>query len=229
MDPLLEVARAARDRRDRGRLPGARRPLPRPPRRHARRRRLLQLLPGQEPRRLGRRRRAWSPTDPSSPTACACCARTASARATTTASSGTTAPPRRAPGRDPARQAAPPRRLERRPPPRGGRRCARALQGTGVEPPRRARCDGGDHVYHLFVVRTDERDALRAHLTAHGIATAVHYPVPDPPHRGLRAARPRAGQRCRSPSGWPSRSARCRCSRGSTTTRSAPSPRRWPT
>jgi dTDP-4-amino-4,6-dideoxygalactose transaminase len=36
----------------------------------------------------------------------------------------------------------------------------------------------GDHVYHLFVVKTDERDLLRAHLTAHGIASAVHYPVP---------------------------------------------------
>jgi dTDP-3-amino-3,4,6-trideoxy-alpha-D-glucose transaminase len=36
----------------------------------------------------------------------------------------------------------------------------------------------GDHVYHLFVVRSGDRDALRAHLTACGIATAVHYPVP---------------------------------------------------
>ena len=27
-------------------------------------------------------------------------------------------------------------------------------------------------------MRTDERDLLRAHLTAHGIASAVHYPVP---------------------------------------------------
>lgn len=36
----------------------------------------------------------------------------------------------------------------------------------------------GDHVYHLFVVQTDERDLLRAHLTARGVAAAVHYPVP---------------------------------------------------
>jgi dTDP-3-amino-3,4,6-trideoxy-alpha-D-glucose transaminase len=35
-----------------------------------------------------------------------------------------------------------------------------------------------DHVYHQFVVRTDERDALRAHLAERGVATAVHYPVP---------------------------------------------------
>ena len=37
--------------------------------------------------------------------------------------------------------------------------------------------DGGDHVYHLFVVRTEDRDLLRAHLTTRGIASAVHYPV----------------------------------------------------
>lgn len=36
----------------------------------------------------------------------------------------------------------------------------------------------GDHVYHLFVVRTAHRDALRAHLERHGVATAVHYPFP---------------------------------------------------
>ncbi|HTZ87143.1 MAG TPA: DegT/DnrJ/EryC1/StrS family aminotransferase [Solirubrobacteraceae bacterium] len=35
-----------------------------------------------------------------------------------------------------------------------------------------------DHVYHLFVVRTDERDALREHLSERGVASAVHYPTP---------------------------------------------------
>lgn len=35
-----------------------------------------------------------------------------------------------------------------------------------------------DHVYHLFVVRCAERDALREHLTREGIASAIHYPVP---------------------------------------------------
>jgi dTDP-3-amino-3,4,6-trideoxy-alpha-D-glucose transaminase len=35
-----------------------------------------------------------------------------------------------------------------------------------------------DHVYHLFVVRTDERDALREHLTRRGVASAIHYPEP---------------------------------------------------
>jgi dTDP-3-amino-3,4,6-trideoxy-alpha-D-glucose transaminase len=35
----------------------------------------------------------------------------------------------------------------------------------------------GDHVYHLFVVRTPHRDALREHLTARGVASAIHYPT----------------------------------------------------
>jgi dTDP-3-amino-3,4,6-trideoxy-alpha-D-glucose transaminase len=35
-----------------------------------------------------------------------------------------------------------------------------------------------DHVYHLFVVRCAERDALRDHLDSRGIASAIHYPTP---------------------------------------------------
>jgi dTDP-3-amino-3,4,6-trideoxy-alpha-D-glucose transaminase len=53
----------------------------------------------------------------------------------------------------------------------------RALQGSGVQVPH-GPVDGGDHVYHLFVVRFEYRDLLRAHLTARGIASAVHYPLP---------------------------------------------------
>jgi dTDP-4-amino-4,6-dideoxygalactose transaminase len=36
----------------------------------------------------------------------------------------------------------------------------------------------GEHVYHLYVVRTPLRDALRAHLEAHGVGTGIHFPVP---------------------------------------------------
>jgi dTDP-3-amino-3,4,6-trideoxy-alpha-D-glucose transaminase len=36
------------------------------------------------------------------------------------------------------------------------------------------------HVYHLFTVRADARDALRAHLSAEGIGTLVHYPLAVP-------------------------------------------------
>lgn len=32
--------------------------------------------------------------------------------------------------------------------------------------------------YHTFVIQTDRRDELKAHLAAHGIETAIHYPVP---------------------------------------------------
>jgi dTDP-3-amino-3,4,6-trideoxy-alpha-D-glucose transaminase len=51
------------------------------------------------------------------------------------------------------------------------------LAGTRLELPSPAAKDG-DHVYHLFIVRTKQRDALRAHLEQHGVSTAVHYPFP---------------------------------------------------
>ncbi|MCG3132185.1 MAG: dTDP-3-amino-3,4,6-trideoxy-alpha-D-glucose transaminase [Phycisphaerae bacterium] len=34
------------------------------------------------------------------------------------------------------------------------------------------------HVYHLFVIRCEARDALATHLKDHGIDTGIHYPVP---------------------------------------------------
>jgi dTDP-4-amino-4,6-dideoxygalactose transaminase len=39
--------------------------------------------------------------------------------------------------------------------------------------------EGPGHVGHLAVLTTDDRDALREHLTAHGIGHDVHYPTPD--------------------------------------------------
>ncbi|HSJ58726.1 MAG TPA: DegT/DnrJ/EryC1/StrS family aminotransferase, partial [Anaerolineae bacterium] len=33
-----------------------------------------------------------------------------------------------------------------------------------------------EHVFHLYVVRTRQRDALRAFLAERGIAAGVHYP-----------------------------------------------------
>ena len=38
------------------------------------------------------------------------------------------------------------------------------------------RTEGSAH--HLYVIRAERRDQLRAHLAAQGIGTAVHYPVP---------------------------------------------------
>jgi dTDP-4-amino-4,6-dideoxygalactose transaminase len=34
------------------------------------------------------------------------------------------------------------------------------------------------HVYHLYTVRTECRDALQKHLAEHGVPTAIHYPLP---------------------------------------------------
>ena len=51
------------------------------------------------------------------------------------------------------------------------------LSGTSVELPAPA-FEGADHVYHLFVVRSDRREALREHLGQFDVATAVHYPFP---------------------------------------------------
>jgi len=35
-----------------------------------------------------------------------------------------------------------------------------------------------DHVYHLFVVQSPDRDGLQRHLAARGVGAQVHYPVP---------------------------------------------------
>jgi len=49
------------------------------------------------------------------------------------------------------------------------------LAGVGdVETPKVAR--GRTHVYHLYVIRTARRDALRERLAAAGIATVLNYP-----------------------------------------------------
>ena len=37
------------------------------------------------------------------------------------------------------------------------------------------------HVFHLYVVRTEQRDALARHLADNNIQTLIHYPIP--PHQ----------------------------------------------
>jgi dTDP-4-amino-4,6-dideoxygalactose transaminase len=44
---------------------------------------------------------------------------------------------------------------------------------------------GCRHVYHLYVVRSDRRDQLRAHLDRDGIGTGIHYPYPVHVQPGL--------------------------------------------
>jgi dTDP-4-amino-4,6-dideoxygalactose transaminase len=44
------------------------------------------------------------------------------------------------------------------------------------------------HVYHLYVVQVDNRDAVRERLGAEGVQTGIHYPVPlhmQPAYKGL--------------------------------------------
>lgn len=48
-------------------------------------------------------------------------------------------------------------------------------------------CSGDSYVAHLYVVRTEAREELKKHLTAAGVQTDVHYPLPDyrqPCHHG---------------------------------------------
>ena len=53
-----------------------------------------------------------------------------------------------------------------------------------------------DHVWHLYVIRTPQRDALRANLAQHGIETGLHYPVPN--HR-----QPCLAHLAHDPAGYP--------------------------
>ena len=50
---------------------------------------------------------------------------------------------------------------------------------------------GKDYVAHLYVVRSDARDALREHLREHGIASDVHYPLLDTEQPILRLEKSR--------------------------------------
>jgi dTDP-4-amino-4,6-dideoxygalactose transaminase len=56
-------------------------------------------------------------------------------------------------------------------------RYAQGLQGLPLVLPSEA--PDAHHVYHLYVVRTPERDALAKFLKERSIATGIHYPVPS--------------------------------------------------
>ena len=60
-----------------------------------------------------------------------------------------------------------------------------ALAGQAVECPRDF---GESYVAHLYVIRTQERDRVRAALSSCGIATDIHYPVPDHLQEAARRA-----------------------------------------
>ena len=177
----------------------------RPARRHVRRPRLLLVLPDQEPRRLGRRRRR----DHRRPGA------RGSRPAAALARRGPALPPQRgrhdrAAGRPAggaaAGQAPAAGGLEQRPPPRR-RRAARGPGGHEPGAPG-AGVAGGDHVYHLFIARTQQRETC-ARSSGARCLQAVHAPSrstgPGPTRTG-----PGARAACQRPSGSPSTRERCR-------------------
>ena len=53
---------------------------------------------------------------------------------------------------------------------------AEALVGSEITTP--AEMAYGRHVYHLYVIQSDNRDALRQQLASAGIETGLHYPTP---------------------------------------------------
>jgi dTDP-4-amino-4,6-dideoxygalactose transaminase len=57
-----------------------------------------------------------------------------------------------------------------------GMRYNEAFAGSSVTPPKiDEHCE---HVFHQYTIRSKQRDALKEHLQANGIASAVFYPIP---------------------------------------------------
>ena len=52
---------------------------------------------------------------------------------------------------------------------------SKLLQGLPLQTPQ---LFGDDHVFHLYVIRTNQRDELQAHLKDLNVFTGIHYPVP---------------------------------------------------
>lgn len=53
---------------------------------------------------------------------------------------------------------------------------ATALKRIGVEPPRQV--GYGTHVWHLYIIQVANRAKVQEQLTAAGIGTGIHYPIP---------------------------------------------------
>ena len=181
VDAIASIATRARHRADRGLRAGARR-APRRPKMAGTfgAHRLLQLLSDQEPGRAGRRGRARHRRRDAGARRLARCARTAGA-----ASTGSRDRRRheladgRAAGGGAARQAAASRRAGTR----AGATIAAAIRASrsrippiALPPPIAERERRGASVRRAHATA---RESLRAHLAAAGVATDIHYPVPD--------------------------------------------------
>ena len=66
------------------------------------------------------------------------------------------------------------------------------LANTGVVTPYVAPVN--EHIYHLYVIRTPRREALRQHLNDEGIGNGIHYPVPIHLQQSCAAYNPGKGK-----------------------------------
>jgi dTDP-4-amino-4,6-dideoxygalactose transaminase len=53
---------------------------------------------------------------------------------------------------------------------------AKLLEGSGMVVPKEM--DGGKHVYHLYVIQSDDREGLRKQLNDANVECGLHYPIP---------------------------------------------------
>jgi dTDP-4-amino-4,6-dideoxygalactose transaminase len=53
------------------------------------------------------------------------------------------------------------------------------IRNTRVHCPRLSDTSSESYVAHLYVVRADNREQLKSHLSTEGIPFDVHYPIPD--------------------------------------------------
>ncbi len=56
------------------------------------------------------------------------------------------------------------------------RRYTQGFRGLPLTPP--ATAEGNRHVFHVYAVLTDRRDALQQHLAERGVPTIIYYPLP---------------------------------------------------
>ena len=52
----------------------------------------------------------------------------------------------------------------------------KSLEGCALTLP--AEAGGAESVWHLYVIRTEQRDALKEHLVSRGVTVGIHYPIP---------------------------------------------------
>ena len=70
-------------------------------------------------------------------------------------------------------------------------------------PPRRPNVR---HVYHLYMLFAEQRDALYQYCLDHGVEAKIHYPIPLYQQEGLKHLGYPAGHVSRSPTAMPAKS-----------------------